>query len=595
MSSYYLGLANSCHDPAIAIIDPEGKILFAEALERPLQNKIAWDTAPDHFHRIKDLIETYCNPQAKFIVATTWSKNSLQKFRSKILDPEVFLDPKKDQVSPYLIYQYDIDWVFQLHELAVSRAGINLAVQMRSQFNNEKVSFRQFPHHLTHAANACYSSPFKEAACIIVDGEGEFGAISCYQYKDGKFKRVQRSLGAGSLGKLYSIVTKLCGFDWRKGEQWKVMGLSAYGKIDPEAYELIRGLIEIDSCRLKFASVEKLQISLEYLSAKARHPAAPPWEAADIAYTAQKVFAEVMTELLNNFYSMGISDNLVLGGGCGLNSAFNGTITQLTSFKNVHIPSAPGDDGNALGAAWLAYYEDNPNSVHQPQLKSPYLGSLINRKGLKNLVRFSNIRNIKHLPGKIHLEAARLLAEGKLLGWVQGRAEFGPRALGNRSILADPRSPKMKQIINQRVKFREEFRPFAPAILHEFGEQYFENYQESPYMSFALKWRSQVQDKLPAVVHVNETGRLQTVKREWNQKFYDLIFAFYEITGVPVVLNTSFNIMGKPIIHSVEDAISVFYTTGLDALVIEDYLIEKQQQENKYEKSRNLEIIANSL
>jgi carbamoyltransferase len=182
---------------------------------------------------------------------------------------------------------------------------------------------------------------------------------------------------------------------------------------------------------------------------------------------------------------------------------------------------------------------------------------------------------VRHLPGTIHQETARLLAEGQLVGWVQGRAEFGPRALGNRSILADPRPPDMKDRINLRVKFREEFRPFAPSILDEFGDEYFESYQVSPYMERTLTFKESAREKVPAIVHVNRTGRLQSVRREWNEAYYELIYAFYQLTGVPMLLNTSFNVMGKPIMHSVEDAIGLFYTTGLDALAIEDYLIEK--------------------
>lgn len=194
---------------------------------------------------------------------------------------------------------------------------------------------------------------------------------------------------------------------------------------------------------------------------------------------------------------------------------------------------------------------------------------------LENLIQFGRLKNVRHLPETIAQETARLLTEGKLVGWVQGRAEFGPRALGNRSILADPRPPEMKERINSVVKFREEFRPFAPSILDEFGDEYFENYQVSPYMERTLTFKASAQQKVPAIVHVNATGRLQSVRREWNARYYDLIHAFYEITGVPMLLNTSFNIMGKPIIHSVEDAVALFYTTGLDVLVIEDYLIEK--------------------
>lgn len=583
MNRYYIGLANTCHDPAIAIVTPAGEVVFAEALERYLQNKRAWDVQPDNFHQIVQLIETYCDPKAEFVVATTWSLNTWQVYLGQLYlyffqgiggSRSILQPDRKRLLSPLRSYQ-DLDWLLVLQNMAMLKAGRNLAFQMRFRFNNDRIIFKRYQHHLTHAANACYSSPFADAACMIVDGEGETGAVTCYSYRNGQFKTVQQSVGIGSLGILYSQITELCGFDWRKGEEWKVMGLAPYGKVDHDLYTLMRSLIEVKGCCLKFAPPDHLASVSTSLQRQAVPPTGSYWEAVDLACTGQKVFSDVMEELLNNFYKLGISENLVFGGGCALNSAFNGTLLEKLPFKALHVPSAPGDDGNAVGAALLAYYEDHANDSRKPGFQSPYLGSAMNGKSLENLLRFGKIEKLRHLPGKVHLEAARLLAEGKLLGWVQGRAEFGPRALGNRSILVDPRSPDMKGVINKRVKFREEYRPFAPSILHEFGDNYFENYQESPYMERTLRWRSEVMEKVPAVVHVNHTGRLQTVKREWNEKFYDLIRAFYEITAVPILLNTSLNVMGKPIIHSVEDAVSVFYTTGLDALVIEDYLIEK--------------------
>ena len=221
-----------------------------------------------------------------------------------------------------------------------------------------------------------------------------------------------------------------------------------------------------------------------------------------------------------------------------------------TGFKKLHVPSAPADDGNAVGAALLAYYKDHPEKKPRASVHSPYLGSPISKRTLGNLARFGRIPGLRHVPDTLHQDAARLLAEGKLLGWIQGRAEFGPRALGNRSILADPRHENVKERINSMVKFREEFRPFAPSILDEFGDEYFEDYQVSPYMERALVFRESARTKVLGIVHVNQTG-------------------------VPLLLNTSFNVLGKPIIHSLEDALGVFYTTGLDVLVVEDYLIEK--------------------
>jgi carbamoyltransferase len=199
----------------------------------------------------------------------------------------------------------------------------------------------------------------------------------------------------------------------------------------------------------------------------------------------------------------------------------------------------------------------------------------VSAETLERLVRYGSGLEIHHLPDTIAQETARRLAAGALVGWVQGRAEFGPRALGNRSILADPRDPAMKDRINGRVKFREEYRPFAPAIIDRFGPEYFHDYQESPYMERTLKFRPEAAARVPAVVHVDGTGRLQTVTQQSNPRFYELIDSFRTMTGIPVLLNTSFNVMGKPIVHAVEDAVAVFMTTGLDVLVIEEFLLSK--------------------
>jgi carbamoyltransferase len=272
---------------------------------------------------------------------------------------------------------------------------------------------------------------------------------------------------------------------------------------------------------------------------------------------------------------MGISDNLVLSGGCALNSCYNGRIVNRTGFTRLHVPSAPADDGNALGAAFLAYHRDHPRARPPARAATPYLGSRISSRPLDSLLRLGRLASTRHCPGTVHQVAASLLADGKVVGWIQGRAEFGPRALGNRSILADPRPSDVRERINAIVKFREPFRPFAPAILDEYGPDWFEDYQVSPYMERTLVWRACAQSRVPGVVHVDRTGRLQSVRRVWNERFYDLIRAFHARTGVPILLNTSFNVVGKPIVHTLEDALGIFCTTAMDALIVEDYVIEK--------------------
>nr|WP_305908122.1 carbamoyltransferase C-terminal domain-containing protein [Methylomarinum sp. Ch1-1]MDP4520930.1 carbamoyltransferase C-terminal domain-containing protein [Methylomarinum sp. Ch1-1] len=269
------------------------------------------------------------------------------------------------------------------------------------------------------------------------------------------------------------------------------------------------------------------------------------------------------------------SKQLALAGGCALNSAFNGQIVERTGFERVHIPSAPADDGTALGAAWLALRQDNPSVALGGAALTPYLGSTIPDAALQQFKKYNRSLKVRHLPDSLCHTVARLLTDGDLIAWVQGRAEFGPRALGNRSILADPRRASTKDRINATIKFREQFRPFAPALLAECAEDFFDHSQSSPYMDKTLSIRADKRDSLAAVCHVDGTGRLQTVTKEFNPRFYQLIVEFHRLTEVPALLNTSFNVMGKPMVHSLEDALAVFLTSGLDHLVINDYLISK--------------------
>jgi len=576
----YIGLACTGHDNALAIVSGKGDIVFAEATERLLQNKRSYNCAPDNPFLINRLIKEHCEPTADIVIAKSWSEGApeiLQGESRRAADRrrETY-PPFSDGFTKYDIgaYQYVLKYVTD----SIVSSGVNLQFYCQEVLR-KTVENRAYNHHLTHAAAACYTSPYRSAVCIVVDGMGEGVSTSCYSYRDNKIEELvtnpQGLSGnlARSLGFFYSHLCGWCGFDPWAGEEWKVMGLAAYGKFDKAIYSILRERVAVRDLDVHcpdsdWSVAPRL---LKYI----RTPDKPSLAAADLACTGQVVFAEVMTELLNNLYDLRISDNLVFGGGCALNSSYNGKILESTKFKSLHVFSAPGDDGNAVGAALLAYKQDHSDSPLQNELSSPYLGSQISRSTLENVVHYGQIPHLHHLPNNICEKTADLLASGKIVGWVQGRAEFGPRSLGNRSILADPRRKDMKERINARVKFREEFRPFAPSVLAEYGEDFFLNFQESPYMERTLSFREDVRDKVPAVVHVDGTGRLQTVKKEHNERFHRLITNFHRITGVPMLLNTSLNVMGKPIIHSVEDALAVFYTTGLDALVVEDYLFEK--------------------
>jgi carbamoyltransferase len=572
MTRNYVGLACTFHDPALAVVNGRGEVVFAEATERAYQTKRGLHCPPDSLSYLEKILAAHAEPGAELVVAKSWSPRYQRRHR--LIDRAVCLlgplfrggDPRSEpgNMLRYMVRAH-------LHGMALAGEGLRFQ-QVRADLAGgagraRPLRLTGYDHNLTHAAAGCYTSPFREAVCAIIDGFGEGTTTGFYRYEGGRLRRLRQSRASGgSLGFFYGKLCDACGFDPIKGEEWKVMGLAPYGKRDPAIHARLKTLLQIDGLRLRGLRPARTETVWRGL---------PPVSPADLACTGQAVFEEWMTELLNNLAELGLSENLVLGGGCALNSSYNGLILERTPFKRLHVFAAPADDGNAAGAALLAFHSDHPDWTPPATLHSPYLGSTLSRETLKNLVAFDRGKRVSQHTGTIHKVAARALAEGKIIGWAQGRAEFGPRALGNRSILADARRPDVKDQINSRVKFREEFRPFAPAILHEHGPEYFENYQEAPYMERTLRFRPEVIGRVPGVVHVNHTGRLQTVRRDWNERFHGLVREFHELTGVPLVLNTSFNVMGKPIVHSVEDALAVLHTTGLDALALEDYWVER--------------------
>lgn len=573
--TYYIGLSVTYHDPALAIVDETGEPLFAEASERHLQSKRALNGEADPLHRLPALLAQFCPDAGRFVLAGNWRRRRPKYERAAaalgLLNAQGLGKQGLQRLGSPL-ENHQIHHMMACNRLAIARCGLNLARVLREHYPSCAVEFRDFEHHDTHAASACYASPFEEAVCAVVDSYGENGALAFYRYRDGRLHRLHEARGLGSLGLYYMRLTALCGFDWMQGEEWKVMGLAAHGRPDADIHALLRDILRVRGLGLEhprgrlFPALAKLEENCR--SGLAR---------ADLACTGQQYFAETLAEILSRFHAAYPDDRLALAGGCALNSSFNGQIRAVTPFAEVYIPPAPADDGTALGAAWLAFRGDHPGFglPRTPAPLSPYLGTAMSGAALARLARFARGLEVRHWPATVCEEAARLLARGKLVAWVQGRAEFGPRALGNRSILADPRDPAMKDRINATVKFREDFRPFAPSILHENGPEYFEDYRETPYMELALRFRAAAAGRVPSVVHADGTGRLQTVKEPWNPRFHRLLAAFHRETGVPLLLNTSFNVMGKPMVHAVEDAIAVFMTCGLDALVIGDWLFAK--------------------
>ena len=292
----------------------------------------------------------------------------------------------------------------------------------------------------------------------------------------------------------------------------------------------------------------------------------------DIAYAGQKVFEDIYYHVINLLYKKNKSENLIISGGCALNCVANGKITSKTRFKNIFIPPVPDDSGAGLGAAYFVsnnILKTKQNFTMKHNYFGPnYSNKYIEKKLKKYLIKFTFHKNILE-------QAVQSIIEGKIIGWFQGELEFGDRALGNRSILADPRRVDIKDKINKKIKYREQFRPFAPAILEEKVSEFFEKEEKSVFMERALKIKKNKRSKIPSVTHIDGTGRLQTVNKKTNQKFYNLINEFYKMTNIPILLNTSFNIQGEPVVCSIEDALKNFYLSGLDELYIGNYLIKK--------------------
>ncbi|CAO4152894.1 hypothetical protein LPLAFNJD_LOCUS3807 [Methylorubrum aminovorans] len=583
----YLGLATTFHDPALALVGPDGTVLFAEAAERYLQYKRAPNCEPDPGTRMASLLKRHVPEGTDLVIATSWGEQFSDFLKGQAAAgafdlPALAAHPSTLNRS-FVPERAERVFIADLHAMQ-ARAGNGTMLAL----DNETRGFggkpratitgrRRYAHHLAHAAYALWGSPFEEATALIVDGMGETGAAAIYRLTDGRIEEVRRQRGRGSVGFLYGLVTDLAGFDQIKGEEWKIMGLAPYGRTDPELMAILRRLYTVEDGRLKFSDEATVQaVAAEILARRPKDVGEQGW--ADLARCGQDIFSELMDVLVAEAWRLAPSDNLVIAGGCGLNSSYNGRVLGRSGFRRLHVPSAPADDGNAIGAAWLALAEDDPDWRGTPRAArplTPYLGSLVSTEPLERMAEWEpRARRLGH--EGVTREAAKILAEGGLVGWVQGRAEFGPRALGNRSILADPRPAQAKESLNAKVKYREAFRPFAPSILAEAGPDWFEDYSDSPYMERTLVWREAVRERVPAVVHADGTGRLQSVTAERNPAYAALIAAFAELTGVPILLNTSFNVMGKPILHTAEDAILMFYTTGLDAIVVEDWILTKK-------------------
>ena len=440
-------------------------------------------------------------------------------------------------------------------------------------------------HHLAHAASAFYLSPFQDAAVITVDGRGEDQTAFFGLGSKNKITNLQTIAFPHSLGLVYSAVTDFLGFKAHVDE-WKVMALASYGTRDNAEYDKLKkililkedGSFEFDLSYFNYYLADQTVLYSPKFVGMFGGPRQEDEELTErhyaIAAALQQVTEEVLVHMLRWLYEQTKMENLVVGGGVFMNSVFNGKIRELTPFKNVFISSCPDDSGVSVGAAAYVYHD----ILGLPRMQTPtdnYWGPEFSDATIKETLEKYKLTAVR-MPD-VESYAARLLQEGRIIGWFQGKMEFGQRALGNRSILASPTIAEMKDLVNRIIKYRESFRPFAPSVLEESVAEYFECKPEDrvPFMERVYMIRPEKRDVIPAVVHVDGSGRLQTVSKETNPRYHKLISEFEKLTGIPVLLNTSFNLKGEAIVCTPTDAIRTFMSSGLDALVLGNYVILK--------------------
>ena len=441
-------------------------------------------------------------------------------------------------------------------------------------FGATRTKFRFVDHHLAHAISAYSYSGFDDSAILVIDGRGAWEASSLWHGRNGTLEHVWTIPWPNSLGLFYAQFTSYLGFA-PYSDEWKVMGLAPYGKPGADLREFLK--VDGDSYRvsnrLLFGNSSSTMAQIEARFGPRRVPESDIEQRhKDIAFAVQDTCETAMLHLARIAVRRTGSRNLCLAGGVALNSKANGKILSSGIVDRIFVQPAAGDDGVCLGAA-LTPFLDGGGKVPVREMRDAYWGPQSCDAEIERTLRSYKIR-FSHADDPAAV-AASLISGGKMIGWFQGRMEFGPRALGNRSILADPRDPKMTEKVNNAVKFREPWRPFAPSILRESAEKYIESATDSPFMILTAQVRPEMRAVIPAVTHVDGSARPQTVEREVNPLYWGLIRSFEELTGVPVVMNTSFNLRGEPIVATPTEAIRTFFSSGMDALMIGSFLVEK--------------------
>ncbi len=465
---------------------------------------------------------------------------------------------------------------------------IKALIKDKFGIDDDRILFSE--HHISHAASAYYPSPFEEAALLTLDGVGEWATTTLGVAKGDSVKVEKELRFPHSLGLLYSAFTAFLGFKVNEGE-YKVMGMAPYGKprfVD-KIYKIVKlnsdGTFHLDMSYFAFHRSTRRTFSRKFVNLFGRPRTKEESETldpyyADIAASIQAVTEEIIYNLARKLRKETGMKNLCVAGGVALNSKANGRLLEESGFENLYIQPEAGDGGGALGAALLAYRILTGKRADY-LMEHPYYGAEYGDEEIEKFLKENNIKYEKLSEEKLIERTVDALMANKVVGWHQGRFEWGPRALGSRSILANPKVAEMKDVVNRKIKFREPFRPFAPSVIEPYVEEYFDlgkNKGQLPlnFMLLVVPVREDKREEIPAVTHVDGTARPQVVKKELNSLYYKLIEAFGQASGTPVVLNTSFNLRGEPIVNTPENSFSTFARSGMDVLVMGHYFIEKK-------------------
>ncbi len=591
-----LGISAYFHDSAVALIE-DGEIIYASQEER--FSRIKHDSSFPK-RALKNLLK-FNNLKLNQIDHIVFFEKPFLKFE-RLVETYLAFAPKGFK---QFLFSMPI-WLKQ--KLFMKKEIIDELKKFEPKFEKKKLFFSE--HHLSHAASAFYPSPFKKALIFTADGVGEWATTTVGIGSQNNINILKEINFPSSLGLLYSAFTYYIGFKVNSGE-YKLMGLAPYGK--PKYANLIKSklldLKDDGSFRLNqdyFDYSTGFKMTNEKFSNLFKNPPRKPESSfkeihMDIAASIQDVIESIVLKILESLKKEYSIENLCLAGGVALNCVVNGLIQKKKIFKNVWVQPAAGDAGGSLGAAlalWYMHLKKKRIINNKDSMKGAFIGPSFSNEDIKKSLDTLMVKYIKLEKNKLIKFVAKKISKGKIVGWFQNRMEFGPRALGARSIIADPRDKSMQKKLNLKIKFRESFRPFAPSVLQDQSNKWFNLDCNSPYMLIVsdlkkdklitikktnktLSSINEIRSKVPSITHVNNSARVQTVNKSTNPLYYDLIKEFFKITKTPLLINTSFNIRGEPIVCTPEDAYRCFMGTNLDILVLENFIIEKNSQQNK--------------